>query len=117
MSFESATEFARWTLSFVATQIRRRRFDCRAQPGPAPAVSNLIESLEAGNVQNTRATRGQLPLSRTGAREMVDWTYSRKYLLSSKLGWRNQALSTWEKNQGGSRCNLGVPPKEPGKDC
>ena len=46
MSFESTTEFARWTLSFVATQIRRRRFDCRAQPGPALAVSNVIESLE-----------------------------------------------------------------------
>src|SRR4051794_23398739 len=100
MSFESTTEFARWTLSFVASQIRRRRFDSRARPGPALAVSNLIESVEAGNVQNTRATRDHLPLSQTGAREMVDWTYSRKYLLSSKPEWRSQALSTWE-NEGG----------------
>ena len=100
MSFESTTEFARWTLSFVTSQIRRRRFDCRAQQGRALAVSNVIESLGAGNVQNTRATRDHLPSSQTAGREMVDWTFSRRYLLSSKPGLRNQALSTWE-DEGG----------------
>jgi len=71
MSFESATEFAGWTLSFGARQIRRRKFACRSQPDPALAVSKLIESVDAGNVQNTRATRDHLPLSRTGAQKML----------------------------------------------
>jgi hypothetical protein len=115
MSFESTYEFARWTLHFVAGQIRMRRFDSCAQPGPALPVSNLTESVNAVDVQNTRVTHDRVPLSQTGARKKSEWTYRRKYLLSSKPGWTRQAVDAWE-NEGGSRRNPGVTTEDSNKE-
>lgn len=69
MSFQSTTEFARWALSFVSSQIRRRRFDSRTQFGPALAVPKLIEIVDAGSVQKAPPTRDHLPASQTGREE------------------------------------------------
>jgi hypothetical protein len=61
-----------------------------------------MDSVDAGNVQNTRASGDNLASSPTGQGKMI----GRKYLLSSKPGWASQSVSTWE-NEGGSRRNLG----------
>jgi hypothetical protein len=111
MSFQSTYQFARWTLHFVAGQIRMRRFGSSAQPDRRRPMSGLTEGVDAGNVQNTRATYDHVPLSQTAVRKKSEWMYRRKYLLSSKPGWTRQAVDAWE-NEGGSRPNPGVTTKD-----
>jgi len=115
MSFETTYQFARWTLHFVAGQIRMRRSDSSAQPRRALPMSNPTEGVDAGNVRNTRATHDRVPLSQTAVRKQSEWMYRRKYLLSSKPGWTRQAVDAWE-NEGGSRPNPGVITNDSNKE-
>jgi hypothetical protein len=104
MSFGSTYEFARWARHLAASQIRVRKLDSRAKASPALPLSNLIENVDVGHVQNTWANHDLVPLSQAAAQKISEWTYRRKYLLSSKPGWTRQAVDAWE-NEGGSRPN------------